>query len=104
MNKNICVLTNLEKAKFKGIESHGMLLAAGTEKTKTCVLLLAPNSSPGDQVSIEGITPLDKEIDYKTFSKIKMKTKDKKIIYNNKTLKTNKEDVICDIEDGVLVS
>ena len=102
INKNICVLTNLEKRKLKGIESNGMLLAA--EAKGECKLLLAPNSSPGDKVYIEGIKAENKEIDYKTFSKVKMKTKDKKIIYNNKTLKTDKEEIICDIEDDALVS
>ena len=102
IGKHICVLTNLEKAKFKGIESRGMLLAAnGKEKPE---LLLASKSSPGDQVYIEGITPLTKEINYKTFSKIKMKTKDKKVVYDNKTLKTSKENIECNVEDGVLVS
>ena len=102
INKNICVLTNLEKRKLKGIESNGMLLAA--EAKGECKLLLAPKSLPGDYVYIEGIKAEDKEIDYKTFSKVKMKTKDKKIIYNNKTLKTDKEEIICDIEDDALVS
>ena len=102
INKNICVLTNLEKRKLKGIESNGMLLAA--EAKGECKLLLAPNSSPGDKVYIEGIKAENKEIDYKTFSKVKMKTKDKKIIYNNKTLKTDKEEIVCDIEDNALVS
>jgi len=102
INKHICVLTNLEKRKLKGIESNGMLLAAETKGE--CKLLLAPSSSPGDYVYIEGIKAEDKEIDYKTFSKIKMKTKDKKIIYNNKNLKTDKELIVCDIEDDALVS
>ena len=102
INKNICVLTNLEKRKLKGIESNGMLLAA--EAKGECKLLLAPKSLPGDYVYIEGIKAEDKEIDYKTLSKVKMKTKDKKIIYNNKILKTDKEEIICDIEDNALVS
>jgi len=102
LNKNICVLANLEKAKLRGIESKGMLLAA--ESKGVCKLLLAPNSSPGDQVYIEGIIPLNKEIDYKTFSKIKLKTKKKKAVYNDKILRTDNEEVVVDIEDDVFIS
>ncbi len=39
LNKKIIVIINLEPAKFKGEISEGMLLAAGTKETDTCVLL-----------------------------------------------------------------
>ena len=35
----IVVLTNLKPTKFKGVESNGMLLAAGSKEDDTCVLL-----------------------------------------------------------------
>lgn len=38
-NKKIIVVANLESRTLKGIESRGMLLAAGSEKTSKCVLL-----------------------------------------------------------------
>lgn len=41
LNKKIIVIINLEPAKFKGEISEGMLLAAGTKETDTCVLLTA---------------------------------------------------------------
>lgn len=39
VGKKIVVVTNLEPRKIRGIESQGMLLAAGSKETDACVLL-----------------------------------------------------------------
>lgn len=39
IGKKIILVANLEPRKLRGIESHGMLLAAGSEEKNTCVLL-----------------------------------------------------------------
>jgi len=38
-NKKIIIITNLTPRKLRGIESQGMLLAAGNKETNECVLL-----------------------------------------------------------------
>lgn len=99
--KHICVLTNLEPAKLRGIKSQGMLLAA--EKGKDVKLLEAPNSAPGSRVFIKGIEPKNDIIKFNEFKEIQIKTKDKKVLYNNKYLQTYNEEVIVNIGDNALV-
>lgn len=102
IGKNIVVLCNLKPAKLRGIESKGMLLAA--EKGKDVKLLLAENSKPGDKVTVEGIAnEPKKELDIKEFLAIKMSVKNKQALYNKKPLKTAKEAIAADIEDGAVV-
>jgi len=98
LRKKIVVVTNLKPAKLRGVESQGMLLAA--EKKDKVVLLQAKKSNAGDQVFIEGITPKTKQIKIDQFAKIKLKTKNKKAIYDGKPLKTEFEDILADIQDG----
>lgn len=101
IGKNIVVATNLKPARLKGIESNGMLLAA--ESGGKVVLLEAPRSKPGDRVTIEGIEPEGKEITLKDFEKVQITTKDRRAIYNGKFLKTEKEEIEANIEDGAKV-
>ena len=99
--KHIIVVTNLKPAKLKGIESNGMLLAA--ERKKKVAILQAPNSKPGAQVTVEGIEPGEGQITIKEFQLVQMTTKDKKARYKGKTLKTDSEEVIAEIEDNAKV-
>ena len=39
VGRKIIVLTNLAAKELRGVESKGMLLAAGSDETNTCVLL-----------------------------------------------------------------
>ncbi|MBN2111853.1 methionine--tRNA ligase [Candidatus Woesearchaeota archaeon] len=102
VGKNIIVVSNLKPAKLRGIESNGMLLAA--LKGEKLVLLGAPNSSPGDQVSAEGAETNKAQITIDDFAKVKLGVRDKKVLYNEKALKTEKEEVTAEIEDGAKVS
>ncbi len=99
--KHVVVVTNLKPAKLRSVESKGMLLAA--EKGKKVRLVEAPKSKPGAQVYVEGITPKTAMINIDQFAKIKLKVKNKKAIYNNQPLKTDKEDIFVDIEDDAKV-
>ena len=54
LNRNIILVSNLKKAKLRGVESEGMLLAAG----ENARLLSAPKSKPGDQVFIDMLQKL----------------------------------------------
>jgi len=53
LDKKIIVVCNLKPAKLRGVESNGMLLAA--EDKNKVVLLEAPDSDPGDEVTLKGI-------------------------------------------------
>lgn len=98
LGKKIVVLTNLKPAKLRGIESQGMLLAA--EKDKRVVLLQAKDSAVGSQVFVEGVIPAEKQIKIDDFFKIKLEVKGKHPVYDGKVLRTDKEEISADIEDG----
>ncbi|MBW2971419.1 methionine--tRNA ligase [Candidatus Woesearchaeota archaeon] len=53
LGKHIIVVCNLKPAKLRGVESRGMLLAA--DDGKKVALLEAPDSDPGDEVTLKGI-------------------------------------------------
>ncbi|HLD07133.1 MAG TPA: methionine--tRNA ligase [Candidatus Nanoarchaeia archaeon] len=97
----ICILTNLEKAKFRGEGSDGMLLAA--EKGGK-VVLLEPKGKPGEQVFVEGIVPLAKRITINAFAKTEMVVKKSRVCYQDKALRTQEGEVTVGIEDGAKVS
>ncbi len=90
VGKKIAVLTNLKPANLRGLESNGMLLAGDDGKN---IGLIAPKESePGDSVHFEGYNKVNKaQISYEDFAKIQMLTKDGKIIYNGKLMRTDKE-------------
>ena len=56
MGKTIVLAYNLKPAKFRGVKSQGMLLAAEDENTME---VLMPEAEPGERVFLEGITPTD---------------------------------------------
>jgi methionyl-tRNA synthetase len=96
VGRNIVVVTNLKPAKLKGIESNGMLLAAGDDAR----LLSTPKSSPGDKVFIEGLENSEKQITIQEFSKVRLVTKDKKVEHDGSFLKTEKEEVSVEAENN----
>jgi len=102
LNKKIIVVTNLKKAKLRGYESQGMLLAG--EDERDCGLLYVEKSEPSSKVYFEGLENDDKEISFDEFKKIKMFVKNGKIIYKDKVMKTDKEEVkIEKMGDGVRI-
>ena len=106
--RNIIVVTNLKPAKLRGIESNGMLLAAA-EQSKTgenVKLLSAENSSPGNDVFIEGIEKEPaKELGFEEFKEIEMKTdKNGHVLYKGKPLKTKKQEITVEgVKENALV-
>lgn len=96
--KHVVMVSNLKPAKLRGVESQGMVLAA--KKENKMATLDAPKSKPGDQVFIEGVTPSNEQITIDDFAKIVLTTKDKKAVYNNKVLRTEKEEIKVEIQDG----
>lgn len=100
VGKNIVVVANLKPAKLKGLVSKGMLLAAGDDAR----LLTAPNSMPGDPIYIDGLENKTDQISIHEFSKVKLVTKDHKVEHDGKFLKTDKEEVQVEAEDGKTVA
>jgi methionyl-tRNA synthetase len=92
LNKKIIVVTNLEPAILRGVESNGMLLAA--EENGICGLITT-HGEPGDYVYIDnfGEAKLNHvknlpSITIKEFSTVKMVAKDGKILCNGQELRT----------------
>jgi methionyl-tRNA synthetase len=69
--RKVVVVSNLKPAKLRGYESQGMLLAA---EAGELVTLLSPpaDASPGDAVS-SGMTPGEKQIEFKDFQKLTLR-------------------------------
>ncbi len=103
VGKHIIIVSNLQPAKLRGIESQGMLLAADNPKTGVVKLLEAPNSEPGSLVYIDSTKdkePNDKIISFSQFEKVKLLAKEGKVYYNDEPLKTAKEFISVDIDEG----
>jgi methionyl-tRNA synthetase len=101
VGKHIILVSNLKKAKIRGFESNGMLLAAG--HGGRVVVLEAFKTFPGGEVRVEGYKNNRSEISYDEFSKVALEVKNKRIFYNGKLLKTDKEDLSVDVPDGAQI-
>lgn len=91
IGRHIILAYNLEPRKMRGVESHGMLLAADykDETGKDCVEPLeAPWAEPGTKIVIEGEAAADKpaSINADTFFQVEFKIVDKKLQIAGKTL------------------
>ncbi len=102
LNKKIIIVANLKPAKFRGEKSEGMLLCA--EKGDKIIVIEPKKSEPGNQVSFEGYKVNKEQIKIDDFGKLKLEVKDKKVMFNDLPLKTDKEEIEIDIEDGAKVT
>ncbi|MCK4859634.1 MAG: methionine--tRNA ligase, partial [Candidatus Omnitrophica bacterium] len=99
-NKKIIVVTNLKHAKLRGIESHGMLLAAEDDGGNVG-LLEVKQSEPGNEVKFGNLKNSNKEISFENFQKINIEAKGGKVYFNDLELKTDKESVSVEkVESG----
>jgi methionyl-tRNA synthetase len=100
-DKHIVVVCNLKKAKIRGVESDGMLLAADDGKQ---IGLLFSKDKPGASVVIEGVEKKPaKEIDMKDFARLGLRSKGGKAYYKDKALKTGAGEISVDRNvDGVV--
>jgi methionyl-tRNA synthetase len=117
--KHVVVVANLKPANLRGIESQGMMLAA--QVGEAIKPLEAPNSPAGSDVFVQGIpcehdhlakqrlvtnltTPsVGQMITIEDFAKVKLTTKNKKAVYKDKPLRTEKEEVMVDIGDDATI-
>jgi methionyl-tRNA synthetase len=102
LGKHVVIVTNLKKAKLRGVESFGMLLAAGDEQTVK--VLEAPNSAPGSRVQLEGYEIGSAQITIDDFAKVKLAVKNKAVEYRGVMLKTDSEHIFVDAPDGFKIS
>jgi len=98
LGKSVVVVCNLKPAKLRGVESNGMMLAA--DDGKKVVLLDAPESDPGDEVTVEGVPnkELFDQISIEEFSKLSFMVNDEgNIVCKNfkKKLKSPLEYIIA---------
>ena len=99
LGKQIVIIANLKHAKFRGIESEGMLLAAENDKGEVKVLD-ANALKPGERVYAgEELNNKPEQVTIEEFSKIKLKVKDGKVWWNDHNLKTKSGDVKVKIDD-----
>jgi len=102
LNKLVIVVTNLKPANLRGIESKGMVLAG--DDGKDLGLLIVSKSKPGDKVYFDGYENSGKEVSFDEFLKVDMSVKDGKVVYENKVLKTDNEEVTVEkVKDGARV-
>ncbi|MCK5347560.1 MAG: class I tRNA ligase family protein, partial [Candidatus Heimdallarchaeota archaeon] len=106
IGKKIIIVSNLKPAKLGGEISNGMLLAASSDDEELCILLEAPGSNPGDEVSCGDMKNLDSQIKYDQFAKLKLEVKDGKILVENfnSTLNIKGKDLSTDAPDGLSIS
>ncbi|MAG52915.1 MAG: methionine--tRNA ligase [Nanoarchaeota archaeon] len=105
LGQKIIIVANLENSVIRGVESSGMLLAIEDNKNNLS-LLTASKSILGSKAYID--KPDEKavnEIKFNEFKSIRLITKNNKIYYNQKPLKTDKEDIFLDKEmpDNLIV-
>ncbi len=99
LGRHLIVVCNLKHAKLRGVESQGMLLAA--DNGEDVKILEAPNSEPGSSVFAEGVEkkPAD-EISIDELLSFGLKVKNKRVVYEDKPLRTSDEIISVDMPDG----
>ena len=103
IGKKVIILRNLKPAMIRGIESQGMLLAAVKEKKLS--LLTANKSRNGGRVFLDLREKAKKEVSINDFEKLILTTKNKRILYEDKVLRTEEEEIKLDknIGDGARI-
>ena len=104
IGKKIILLKNLKKAMIRGIESQGMLLAVFDGKN--LALLTTRNSRNGERVFTKLREKAREQVTIEDFERIKLISKENKVVYDNETLRTEVEEIKLDrkMKDGLRVS
>jgi methionyl-tRNA synthetase len=102
LGRHVIVVTNLKTARLRGVESHGMLLAAGDEHTVK--VLEAPNSAPGSEVRVGDYEIGSSQVTIDEFAKVPLTVKNKKVLFGDIVLKTDTEDISVDAPNGFKIS
>jgi len=94
VGKKIIVVTNLKKAKLRGIESQGMLLAG--ESGDDVGLLNVTDAALGEEITVSGYVNNTSQVRFDEFEKVKLKVKDGKVLYKDIVLKVGNEEIKVD--------
>jgi len=98
VGKKIIVVCNLKKARLRGEESNGMLLAASSGDK---VQIINPKAEIGSQVTLEGLDVDIAELKIDKFIKVnKLSVDNKKLCYDKKELSVNGVSIDVDMPDG----
>jgi methionyl-tRNA synthetase len=109
MGRTAVLVANLKPAKLRGIESHGMLLAADAEqdaegKTVRLSLVNPGTAAVGDGVAATGIERAPKaQITIKDFDKVTLSAQGGIVTYSGKPLSTPNGPITADAPDGAMV-
>lgn len=101
IGKKALFLVNLKPAKLRGEMSEAMTLIA-EDKDKNMAFLevdakldVKLGAELGSEVKIDGFTTLTEEITFEQFSKIKLKVKEGKVVFENNVLKIGSEKIVA---------
>jgi methionyl-tRNA synthetase len=91
LGKKVILAANLKSAKLRGIESRGMLLAAGDKvdpENERVEVLEAPNEAPGTRVALEGMEPcaVPAELDIDSFFSVPIRATGGAVLCGEKRL------------------
>jgi methionyl-tRNA synthetase len=94
IGKKIIIVSNMKKAKLRGVESQGMLLAV--ENSEDCGVLFVTDAEAGSQVKVGELEINNSQIRYEDFAKLKIKAFDGKVTFEDNVFKVNDEEVKID--------
>ncbi len=96
INMKVVVICNLKPAKLRGVDSNGMILAA--EDNENNVGVITCDGEIGNNVIPQGETPNDsfEEMNFKKFSKIKLKSTGDNILFEESKLFIDKNPIYAD--------
>lgn len=109
LNKHVVIVANLKPAKFKGVQSQGMLLTAEHvhEGQTTLVLIQPPAEAPlGDMcIALDKPAQLQGELKIQALQKIALLVKDQQVTADGLTVvaQSNRQPLRADIADGAKV-
>mgnify|MGYP002621332821 CR=1 FL=1 len=104
LHKKALFVVNLESAVIRGVESSGMTLVAQESKDRYNLLWVDENLELGTAALFETVTKISKELNFKTFTKFKLKVESNTIRWKNHilTISGNKLQV-PGIKDGAKI-
>ncbi|HLP40421.1 MAG TPA: methionine--tRNA ligase [Fibrobacteria bacterium] len=101
--RKVVLVANLKPANLRGVESAGMILAAGPEGGKLAPVV-PEGAEPGDVVTAPGIAPTPKAgLTLKDFEKAPLRVLGGKVHYRDQALATPRGPVTAEAPDGTEV-
>ncbi len=102
INRKVVFCVNMKPAKLRGELSEAMILAADDSE---CVALLeAEKSKIGQEVCFKGLENSKGMVTFEDFKGITMQVLQEKVVFQNKTLSSKTEDIVCKgVKEGARV-